>query len=157
LLEERYLQAREKFCELFPELPPPCITCTYRSPAEQLALYAQSRAPLAQVNALRHAAGMRPITPERNRQCVTYAQPGDSAHNYAPALAFDVAFVNAERRYEWGAGLFEKFAALMCEEPRVEWGGNWRHFKDLPHFQLRNWRSYVAAGETAGVYNREVT
>jgi peptidoglycan L-alanyl-D-glutamate endopeptidase CwlK len=137
LLEESYHQAREKFCQQFPGLPLPCITCTYRSPAEQLALYAQSREPLARVNALRQAACMPPIKPEANEQCVTYARPGDSAHNYVPALAFDVAFVNAERRYDWSAGLFEKFAAIICEAPHVEWGGNWLHFRDLPHLQLR--------------------
>jgi peptidoglycan L-alanyl-D-glutamate endopeptidase CwlK len=25
----------------------------------------------------------------------------------------------------------------------VEWGGSWKSFKDAPHFELKNWKTYI--------------
>ena len=147
ILVDEYRAARDKFHQLFPSLPQPFVTCTYRSPAEQGALFAQSREPLARVNALRKAAGLSSITQEENKKRVTNALPGSSAHNYKPSLAFDVAFSTIDNKLDWSDSLFRKFALLMAAESKVEWGGSWQKFKDAPHFQLRNWRTYLLVPE----------
>jgi len=38
--------------------------------------------------------------------------------------------------------------AARCENVPLEWGGDWRHFKDGPHFQLP-WAQYPAPGGPA--------
>jgi peptidoglycan L-alanyl-D-glutamate endopeptidase CwlK len=54
--------------------------------------------------------------------------------------AIDVAFiVDGKLRWDWP--LYKKFADTMKEAARrlglvVEWGGDWKSFKDGPHFQL---------------------
>ena len=72
---------------------------------------------------------------------VTYARPGYSFHNFGIAIDF---------------GLFDGETYLDAKEPalvarvyksiwnnaeadglRVEWGGNWKHLKDTPHFQYK--------------------
>lgn len=54
------------------------------------------------------------------------------------------ALVNGRLRWDWP--LYEQVAAAMKESAAqmhvpVEWGGDWRTFKDGPHFQLP-WREY---------------
>jgi peptidoglycan L-alanyl-D-glutamate endopeptidase CwlK len=49
------------------------------------------------------------------------------------------AMVNGEVRWDWP--LYHKIAAAMKkaaaeEDVVIEWGGDWRTFKDGPHFQL---------------------
>jgi peptidoglycan L-alanyl-D-glutamate endopeptidase CwlK len=49
------------------------------------------------------------------------------------------AMVNGEVRWDWP--LYHKIAAAMKsaaaeEKVAIEWGGDWRTFKDGPHFQL---------------------
>ena len=49
------------------------------------------------------------------------------------------AMVNGEARWDWP--LYHKIAAAMKqaaldEDVVIEWGGDWRTFKDGPHFQL---------------------
>lgn len=54
--------------------------------------------------------------------------------------AIDVAFIfGAEVRWDWP--LYKQFADTMKAAARelkltIEWGGDWRSFKDGPHFQL---------------------
>lgn len=56
------------------------------------------------------------------------------------AKAIDVAFIiNGKVRWDWP--LYKAFADVMKAEAKrlgvpVEWGGDWRSFKDGPHFQL---------------------
>ena len=50
------------------------------------------------------------------------------------------------RRIAWDWPLYYKIAAAMKDAAKdldvdLEWGGDWRSFKDGPHFQLA-WRSY---------------
>lgn len=49
------------------------------------------------------------------------------------------AYVDGEVRWDWP--LYHKLGAAMKEAARlecvkIEWGGDWRNFKDGPHFQL---------------------
>ncbi len=50
-----------------------------------------------------------------------------------------MATVNGTGRWDWP--LYDRLAALMKDAARIEsvnieWGGDWRTFKDGPHFQL---------------------
>lgn len=50
-----------------------------------------------------------------------------------------VAFIGAEVRWDWP--LYHKIADAMKTSAKelnvlIEWGGDWRTFKDGPHFQL---------------------
>ena len=68
----------------------------------------------------------------------------ESRHNIQPANAFDVVpFVDG--RADWNstesysifyylAGLFSGIAGELGI--KLAWGGTWRNFKDMPHFQI---------------------
>jgi peptidoglycan L-alanyl-D-glutamate endopeptidase CwlK len=54
-----------------------------------------------------------------------------------PSKAFDIAFKKADGSLDWSANNFKNFAAIIKKvAPLVEWGGDWKSFKDLPHFQV---------------------
>ena len=68
---------------------------------------------------------------------VTYAKPGQSAHNYG--AAYDIGI------FEGGKYLPEskdyKTAGETGESLDLEWGGRFKN-PDEPHFQLPNWKDY---------------
>lgn len=87
------------------------ITFGMRTFAEQQALYDQGR-----------------TTPGK---VVTKAKPGQSFHNYG--LAIDVVpIVNGKA--DWNSKLWSKIGEIgkACG---FAWGGDWKSFKDLPHFE----------------------
>lgn len=93
------------------------ITSTYRDHESQNALYAQGR------------------TKPGNK--VTNARGGQSWHNWR--VAFDVVPMRHGKPV-WGTTgddlrLWQSVGAIgrACG---LEWGGDWRRFKDLPHFQF---------------------
>lgn len=107
-----------------PDLPKPFLTCTFRSNDEQNQLFNQGR-----IN---------------KKLKVTNAKAGQSPHNYQPSLAFDVAFITLSKSLDWSPNLFKLLADLLKEiDERIEWGGEWSKFKDLPHFQVRDWKGYL--------------
>lgn len=61
------------------------------------------------------------------------------------AHAVDLAYtISGKVKWDWP--LYAKLAAAMkaaaaAEKVPVEWGGDWKKFKDGPHFQLP-WKSY---------------
>jgi len=69
-----------------------------------------------------------------------------SKHNYDPALAMDIAvYVSGEITwklafYEIVANHIMSVSERLFEENkisnRIVWGGNWKKFKDYPHFQI---------------------
>lgn len=75
-------------------------------------------------------------------QGVSKALPGQSPHNYQPALAVDIA----PWPIDWGdkgrfyrlAGIMEACAKEECVE--IEWGGDWTTLLDMPHFQRKGWK-----------------
>lgn len=96
------------------------VTCTWRSGAEQDALYAQGRTQPGKV--------------------VTNAKAGQSMHNFMVAgkpasLAIDIVPV-ANGKAVWNAGdpLWASLGQLG-EETGLEWAGHWKRFKEYPHFQ----------------------
>ena len=72
-----------------------------------------------------------------------------SRHIIAPngwAHAVDLAFI-IKGVVKWDWPLYSKLAAAMklaavAEKVPVEWGGDWKKFKDGPHFQL-SWKQYL--------------
>lgn len=81
------------------------------------------------------------------RPKVTNARGGASYHNYG--LAVDLVFV-IDGKISWNDTYYRKIGAWAAEVG-LEWGGNWRTFKDLPHVQIPNLPSYR---ELLTVYNR---
>lgn len=84
-----------------------------RSYEEQAALYAQGR------------------TAPGNK--VTNARAGHSNHNFG--IAFDVGVFEGSRYL--GDSPKYRAVGVLGVELGLEWGGNWRSFTDLPHYQLR--------------------
>lgn len=75
------------------------------------------------------ALGRNPPDPSK---IVTNAQPGESYHNYG--LAVDVVSFR-EGKFNWDAD-DSRARGTFADDVGLEWGGNWRDFVDLPHFQL---------------------
>jgi peptidoglycan L-alanyl-D-glutamate endopeptidase CwlK len=89
------------------------ITSTYRDKESQNALYAIGR-----------------TTPGKR---VTNAKGGDSMHNYK--IAFDFVPMLYGKPAWNELGLFTKCGAV-AKSVGLEWGGDWKTFKDLPHCQF---------------------
>lgn len=67
---------------------------------------------------------------------VTNARGGQSYHNFG--LAFDVVVLNGEGRMVWDpAHPGWRMAAETGKRLGLAWGGDWRSFRDLPHFERR--------------------
>lgn len=108
------------------------VTCTYRTDAEQTALYAQGREPLTVVNTLRHVGQLRPISESENR-IVTMARSGKSWHNWR--RAFDVVpLVAGKPVWDAGASIWQEVGRIG-EGHGLEWAGRWPRFREYPHFQ----------------------
>lgn len=73
---------------------------------------------------------------------VTYAEGGESYHNYG--LAIDFALRNKNEKVIWdteydgnGNGKSDWMEVVaIAKELGFDWGGDWRRFKDYPHFQM---------------------
>jgi peptidoglycan LD-endopeptidase CwlK len=100
----------------------PLITCTYRSHAEQEALYAQGRSQPGKI--------------------VTNARGGQSRHNYTidgkPASkAFDVVpLINGKPEWDASHPAWQHMGEIG-ESIGLEWAGRWTKFKEFPHFQMK--------------------
>ncbi len=71
----------------------------------------------------------------RKRPVVTRARGGQSYHNYG--LAVDFGFVKSDGSLDWTDSLYNKIGKWAAAVG-LEWGGNWKRFKDRPHVQLPN-------------------
>jgi len=99
-----------------------------RTYAEQDALYAIGR------------------TVQLNRKPVTKAKGGQSNHNFG--IAWDVGIFNGGYYYEGGSkhpdedDAYKELAALIkAKVNKLEWGGDWTTFVDLPHYQCATGKS----------------
>lgn len=102
-------------CEVFMQLCTSAglrvlITQTYRTAAEQQALYDQGRTAPGKI--------------------VTNAPPGYSWHEFG--RAFDICFLTENGKATW-AGPWEQVGEIG-ERLEMEWGGRWKK-PDRPHFQ----------------------
>lgn len=89
------------------------VTSTYRDNESQNALYAQGR-----------------TTPGR---IVTNAKAGQSFHNYRCAVDV-VPLINGKPAWNVKDEVWKKIGAIG-ESKGLEWAGNWKRFKEYPHFQ----------------------
>ena len=127
------------------------VTSILRSDAQQIALFAQGRQSLAQVNVLRAAAGMTPIDVKANAHRVTNC---DGVHNRSrhQGVLYEGRMVSraVDLAPSWDAdgpgtgkpiidwndrGRFNRIGPL-AESVGLMWGGNWISFQDLPHVEL---------------------
>lgn len=116
-LQEAWNKASAEFIAQYPKLPKPFLTCTHRTEEEQAELYAQGRTKPGKI--------------------VTQLKKG-SKHNHFPSHAFDIGFIRNDRALDWSANNFKLFAEIVKQvAPEVKWGGNWKKFKDLPHFEVQ--------------------
>ena len=71
---------------------------------------------------------------------------GQSPHNFAPAIALDVA----PAPLDWDDhDRFRELAALVKAMARemnipIGWGGDWKRLVDMPHYELEPWRLFAA-------------
>ena len=79
-------------------------------------------------------------TPERQKALVEVGASQTLNSRHLTGHAVDLgAWVADEVRWDWP--LYHKIAAAMKEAAKqvdvpIEWGGDWRNFRDGPHFQL---------------------
>jgi len=76
----------------------------------------------------------RTVAPIGKKHRVTNAKGGSSFHNFG--LAFDTVVLNSKGKPDWDtSNPGWKRAGEIGKSVRLEWGGSWKTFKDLPHFQ----------------------
>ena len=98
----------------------------HRTVEEQAALFAQGRTTKGNI--------------------ITYCDGTDkkSKHNYSPSKAVDIIPYPTgwrdEERFSYVAGVVMTTADRLWREGKIEnkltWGGDWKKFKDRPHFQI---------------------
>ncbi len=94
------------------------VTQGLRTWEEQDALYAKGRT----------------VPPIGRQFVVSNARGGQSWHNFG--LAFDIVVLDAVGKSDWDTshpGWAR--AAQLGKSVGLEWGGDWKGFKDMPHFQ----------------------
>jgi peptidoglycan L-alanyl-D-glutamate endopeptidase CwlK len=89
------------------------VTSTYRDNASQDALYAQGRTAPGRI--------------------VTNARSGQSYHNYRCAVDV-VPIRNGKAIWDVKDPVWQRIGALG-KEAGLEWAGDWKRFKEFPHFQ----------------------
>lgn len=98
---------------------PILITQSLRTWEEQDALYAKGRT----------------VAPIGDKFIVTNAKGGQSYHNFG--LAVDIVILDAIGKADWDTAHPGWAAAAQAgKSVGLEWGGDWKKFKDLPHFQF---------------------
>ncbi len=75
---------------------------------------------------------------------VTNARGGYSWHNFGLAFDFGV-FSGDGKRYIADGEQYAALGALARAVPGLEWGGDWKKFKDTPHIQLKRFESIAEA------------
>lgn len=76
-------------------------------------------------------------------QIVTHAKGGESYHNFG--LAIDFALLTPDGKAIWDTAYDGNGNAksdwlevvVIAKELGFEWGGDWDHFKDYPHLEMR--------------------
>lgn len=104
------------------------LTCTYRSPAEQFALFQKGR--------LQTESGLWILDADPATQIVTNCdgRRGRSKHNHQPSSALDFCVLIAGK-VSWHAAEYEA-AGAIGERLGLVWGGRWSSIKDYPHLEM---------------------
>ena len=128
------------------------IYCTYRTPEEQAILYRKGRnitdifakaAELKELGREDLAEILLSAPPQAERQVVTNAGPGQSAHNYG--AAFDaVPLENGKPVWSLTHPLYQLYGRLSTELG-LDWAGRWKRFREGPHSQEKgfDWRTAI--------------
>lgn len=118
------------------------VTQTHRSAAYQNSLFAQGRT----TQQLREA-GVLYVEGQPKMPQVTKAKAGTSPHEWTnkdgtpAARAFDIAVFNEKNVIDWNrTDLFAK-AGAIGKSVGLFWGGDFKSYKDMPHFELVNWKT----------------
>lgn len=69
---------------------------------------------------------------------ITNAKGGQSNHNFG--LAFDIGLFDDRGRYLTNEGPYIEVREYS-KDMDIEWGGDWKSFKDFPHYQLKTGKS----------------
>ena len=84
----------------------------------------------------------RTVSPIGKKFIVTNARGGQSYHNFG--LAFDIVVLDSVGKADWDTSHPGwKRSAELGKSVGLEWGGDWKTFRDGPHFQLP-WKDYPA-------------
>jgi peptidoglycan L-alanyl-D-glutamate endopeptidase CwlK len=71
---------------------------------------------------------------------VTNARGSSYSSMHQWGVAFDFYRNDGKGVYNTSGNFFQKVGAIG-KSIGLEWGGDWKSFKDLPHFQLKDWGS----------------
>ncbi len=122
------------------------VTSTLRTQAEQLALFAQGRAQLEVVQALRQAAGMRLLHPSENKYTVTNADGVTKLSLHQGGRAIDIVPLDERGRPSWNYVAMQKQYLAIGDIARSRgWtcGQDWPPIDpdtglgaDPPHYQM---------------------
>lgn len=128
------------------------VTSVARHYKEQMALYAQGRQSLDEVNLLRKVAKMSPITAKENGHKVTWTMASKHIVNLDDAIkdndlsrAIDFGILDSNGYYQGSTKAdvnndnvsdYKQLGELgeIVGAGRVKWGGRWKS-PDMPHFE----------------------
>lgn len=121
------------------------VTSTLRTVDEQVAQFAQGRAPLDIVNLLRHKAGMHPIIAQDNTYTITKCDGVTRLSNHQGGRAFDIAVIVGNRptwEYRRYATEYKAIGAIG-KSLGLRWGGDWPPLDEVsglgwdpPHWEV---------------------
>jgi peptidoglycan L-alanyl-D-glutamate endopeptidase CwlK len=108
-----------------------------RTDAEQIALHAQGRKLLPDVNALRKTAGLSPIGTVDNSYVVTECDGVKDRSPHQDGRAMDYTPVDSSGAPVWPGKADPRWLAIAeCFElAGLTWGGRWTKFPDYPHYE----------------------
>lgn len=128
------------------------IYCTYRDPIEQARLYRQGRSihdirrksvELQDLGRPDLAELLMRVGPQYDPDIVTYAGPGQSAHNYREAWD-GVPMLGGKPQWSVKSKLWKEYGNC-ARESGLEWAGDWTSFTEYPHVQRPgfHWRKAI--------------
>lgn len=71
------------------------------------------------------------------------AKPGQSPHDYLPALGLDWFRLTLSGGASFDRTWYRDVLGPAAAKSGLAWGGNFRSISDLPHVELRDWKSLV--------------
>lgn len=110
------------------------LTTVHRTPAEQFELFKKGRT--------MGTDGKWVI--QDKTQVVTNVDGTTilGSHNYHPARAIDVAVVdNQSGKFLWDDKYYQPLGDI-AKRYNLEWGGDWKSFKDMPHIEIPDYKNY---------------
>lgn len=113
------------------------LTCVHRSPDEQLELYGRGRT--------KGSDGKWYVQDKAKIVTNVDGVTVLGAHNYRPSRAIDVMVVdNTTGRETWDERFYTPLHNI-AKRYNLTWGGDWKSIKDMPHFEVPNYKTYQEA------------